>query len=202
LATVFQRHAVKQLLRFFVNRFALTTAICFAALGYAGPSAAQSDDAEFYTSLYTLCERNIDSTEALGKKIINKGLPELPANQAAHFLGALPGHAFPVPHNGKLGNFVLSLPAEKKTCIVFARRLDVQTTQTLFAQIASSPPAGLTAERQPDLDRDTEPNGRTHTVSFIWMDNNSGRRLLWLQTTALSPDAALQALTSVSVVSP
>lgn len=185
-----------------MKRIALPMTIFFAALGYAWPSAAQSDDAEFYTSLYTLCERNVDSPVALGNKIINKGLPELPADQAAHFLGGLPGHAFPVPHNGKLGNFVLSLPTEKRACTVFARHLDVQTTQILFAQIASNPPAGLTAERQSDLDRETKTNGWTHTVSFIWTDNTSGRKLLWLQTTAPAPDAALQALTTVSVVSP
>ncbi|WP_441301377.1 NMCC_0638 family (lipo)protein [Caballeronia sp. EK] len=51
---------------------------------------------------------------------------------------------------------------------MFARRLNVQATQELFAQIASNPPAGLTAERQPDVDREAEPNRRTHTVSFMW----------------------------------
>jgi hypothetical protein len=186
-----------------VNRVALKIAVCCVLLVRASFAFAQTDDAEFFTSLYaSLCEKNVHNTEALRSKLMEKNLPEFPATQATLFLNGYQGHAYPIPHNGQMGNFVLSLPTGKHICIVFARRLDVQTTQTLFAQIAANPPVGVVAEKQPDVDRETGPNGKTHTVSYIWTAQGSGEKLLFMQTTASSPTAMLQALTSVSVVAP
>jgi len=186
-----------------VNRVALKIAVCCVLLVRASFAFAQTDDAEFFTSLYaSLCEKNVHNTEALRSKLMEKNLPEFPATQATLFLNGYQGHAYPIPHNGQMGNFVLSLPTGKHICIVFARRLDVQTTQTLFAQIAANPPVGVVAEKQPDVDRETGPNGKTHTVSYIWTAQGSGEKLLFMQTTASSPTAMLQALTSVSVMAP
>ncbi|QYD72955.1 hypothetical protein KZJ38_25075 [Paraburkholderia edwinii] len=186
-----------------MNRIALKVAICCVVFVRASLAFAQADDAEFFTSLYTsLCEKSVHNTEALHSKLIEKKLPEFPTSQAALFLDGFEGHAYPIPHNGQMGNFVLSLPTGKNICLVFARRLDVQTTQTLFAQMAGNPPVGTVAERQPDVDQETGPNGKTHTVSFIWTPKGGGEKILLMQTTASSPTAMLQAMTSVSVVAP
>jgi hypothetical protein len=186
-----------------VNRIASNIAVCSLLLMRAPFAFAQTDDAEFFTNLYTsLCEKNVHNTDGFRSKLTEKNLPEFPANQAALFLNGYQGHAYPVPHNGQMGNFVLSLPTGKHICIVFARHIDVQTTQTLFAKIADNPPVGVMAEKQPDVDRETGPNGKTHTVSYIWTVQDSGEKLLFMQTTAPSLTAMVQALTSVSVVAP
>jgi hypothetical protein len=165
-------------------------------------ASAQSDDsAEFFSHVYwSLCKSNATNPDLLRTKLKAKGLPELPQEKAKLFTNDADGDAWPIPYHGAIGNFVLALPAGKKMCAVYARRTDAHTLQLLFSQFAETAPAPSIADRQHDVDADTEPNGKTHTISYIWTPPGEPEKLLFVLTTSESPSAQIQALATVSVI--
>ncbi|RKP51836.1 NMCC_0638 family (lipo)protein [Pararobbsia silviterrae] len=177
--------------------FVLAALLCTPLL-----AAAQSDDnAEFFSHLYwSLCKPNAANPDALRAKLIAERLPKFPQEQATLFTHDTDGDAWPVPHNGAMGNFVLALPAGKKMCAVYARRADANTLQIIFSQFAETAPSPRVSDRQRDVDRDTESNGKTHTISYIWSTPGDPEKWLFMLTTSESPSAELQALATVSVI--
>ena len=165
-------------------------------------ASAQSDDsAEFFSSFYwSVCKTNARNTDLLRAKLKATQLPELPAENAKHFLAGADGDAWPVAHNGVIGNIVLALPTGKNLCAVYARRADVQTIETLFDQFGENPPAPIISDKQHDVYAATVPNGKTHTMSYIWTTPGDHRKLLFMLTTAESATAELQAMGTVSVI--
>jgi len=165
-------------------------------------ASAQSDDnAEFFSRAYwSLCKSSAMNPDLLRRKLKADGPPKLPQEKAKLFTHDAAGDAWPIPHHGAIGNFVLALPARKKICAVYARRADASTVQRLFSQFAQTAPAPSIAERQHDVDRDTEPNGKTHTISYIWSTPGEPEKLLFMLTTSESPSAEMQALATVSVI--
>jgi len=163
---------------------------------------AQNDDsAEFFTHVYwSLCKSSATNPDLLRANLKTKGLPELPPEKAKLFNDGLDGDAWPVPHNGTTGNFVLALPAGKKMCAVYARRADAHTLELLFSQFGENPAAPIVADRQHDVFADTVPNGKTHTISYIWSTPGDPEKLLFMLTTSESPSAQIQALGTVSVM--
>jgi hypothetical protein len=181
----------------FLKVCAVSALLVFSSFAYA-----QNDDsAGFFTRLYSsLCKLGVQDTEALRSDLTAKHLPELPAEKAKLFLPGFDGHAWPIPHNGKLGDFVLALPSGKHICAVYARRVDVQSAELLFTQFVSKPPAPLVVEKRGDSYMETGPNGRAHTVSYIWSVPGENRKLLFVLSTAPSPDALIQAVSTISVI--
>jgi hypothetical protein len=165
-------------------------------------ASAQSDDsAEFFSHVYwSLCKSNAGSPDLLRANLKAKGLPELPPEKARLFTQDAEGDAWPIPHNGAIGNFVLALPAGKKTCAVYARRADAHTLEVLFSQFGETAPAPSVADRRQDVYADTGPNGKTHTISYIWSTPGNPEKLLFTLTTSESPSAQVQALGTVSVI--
>jgi len=165
-------------------------------------ASAQSDDnAEFFSHVYwSLCKSNAGNPDLLRANLKAKGLPELPPEKARLFNHDASGDAWPIPHNGAIGNFVLALPAGKKMCAVYARRTDAHTLEVLFSQFGETAPAPRVANRQKDVYADTGPNGKTHTISYIWSTAGNPEKLLFTLTTSESPSAQIQALGTVSVI--
>jgi hypothetical protein len=165
-------------------------------------ASAQSDDsAEFFSHIYwSLCKSNARDPDLLREKLKAKGLPELPRENATLFTRGADGDAWPIPYHGAIGNFVLALPAGKKMCAVYARHADAHTAQLLFSQFAETAPAPSVAERQHDVDADTGPNGKTHTISYVWSTPGEPEKLLFMLTTSESPSAQVQALATVSAI--
>jgi len=85
-------------------------------------------------------------------------------------------------------------------CAVYARRADTQTIERLFSQFGENPPAPTVADKQRDVYAETGPNGKTHTVSYIWTTPGTPNKLLFMLTTAESTTAELQAQGTVSVL--
>ncbi|EDZ98059.1 hypothetical protein BH160DRAFT_6648 [Burkholderia sp. H160] len=165
-------------------------------------ASAQSDDsAEFFSHVYwSLCKSNAGNPDALRANLKAKGLPELPPEKAKLFTEDAGGDAWPIPHNGAIGDFVLALPTGKKMCAVYARRADVHTLEVLFSQFGETAPAPSVSDRQQDVSADTGPNGKTHTISYIWSTPGRPEKLLFTLTTSESPSAQVQALGTVSVI--
>jgi hypothetical protein len=165
-------------------------------------ASAQSDDsAEFFSHVYwSLCKANAGNPDLLRENLKAKGLPELPPEKARLFTKDADGDAWPIPHNGAIGNFVLALPSGKKMCAVYARRADAHTLEILFSQFGETAPAPSVSDRQKDVYADTGPNGKTHTISYIWSTPGNPEKLLFMLTTSESPSAQLQALGTVSVI--
>lgn len=165
-------------------------------------ASAQSDDsAEFFTHVYwSLCKSNAGNPDLLRANLKAKGLPELPPEKAKLFTADAEGDAWPIPHNGAIGNFVLALPAGKKMCAVYARRADAHTLEVLFSQFGETAPAPSVADGQQDVYTDSSPNGKTHTMSYLWSTPGNAEKLLFMLTTSESPSAQVQALGTVSII--
>lgn len=163
---------------------------------------AQSDDsAEFFSHVFwSLCKSNAGNPDLLRANLKAKRLPELPPEKARLFTEDAGGDAWPIPHNGVIGNFVLALPIGKKTCAVYARRANAYTLEILFKQFGAAAPAPSVADKQQDVYADTGPNGKTHTISYIWSTPGNPEKLLFMLTTSESPSAQVQALGTVSVI--
>jgi hypothetical protein len=181
---------------------AVLTAVLAAFLCAPLLASAQSDDsAEFFNHIYwSLCKSNAGNPDLLRTNLKAKGLPELPPEKARLFTHDSSGDAWPIPHNGAIGNFVLALPTGKKMCAIYARRADAHTLEVLFSQLGETAPAPSVADRQQDVYTDTEANGKTHTISYIWSTPGNPEKLLFMLTTSESPSAQLQALGTVSVI--
>jgi hypothetical protein len=177
-------------------------AVFVAYLCLPSLASAQNDDsAEFFSHIYwSLCKSNAGNPDFLRAKLKTKGLPELPPEKAKLFTGGADGYAWPVPHSSATGNFVLALPAGKRLCAVYARRADAHLLELLFSQFGENPPAPTVADRQHDVYADSGPNGKTHTMSYIWSTPGDPAKLLFMLTTSESPSAEVQALGTVSVI--
>jgi hypothetical protein len=172
-------------------------------LTFSFNSYAEETDggAEFFANLYLgSCMKNIHNFEVLPTQLITNNLPKFPSEQAAHFLNGLKGDAWPVPHQGQLGNFVLSLPAGIPFCEVYVRRANQADVERQFIKLVGNAPAPLVAELKIDQQAETVPNGKTHTLSYTWSVPHASRKMMFTLPTANSENAQLQVSASAFMV--
>lgn len=161
------------------------------------PVLAQGDDgATFFVKLYAeKCMKHYAKPEALKAEFEASKTPELPAGAAGFFLGGAPGKAWPQQGPGA-GRFVVSL-RDDGVCSVFAQYADDVSVERQFKALVSTSPPPLTAT--PDKDERTmAPTGPIHTVSYTWARAGDDSQLLFTLTTAVSPDAPVQAMASLA----
>lgn len=163
--------------------------------------AAQADErADFLHKVYlSFCMKHFDDYGALRRELIAQQLPRLPPQQARHFLPEQGGDAWPVPYQGQFGQYVLALAAGDRLCAVMARRSDAAATRQWFAELAAQAPAPLQATRLEPQQVRTPLNGEALTQSWQWATEHAPRRLLLMLTTAEDPEAAIQAMVSLSL---
>jgi len=77
---------------------------------------------------------------------------------------------------------------------------DPISLERLFTEAASSAPAGLKVEKVIDKQRETDPNGTTHTIAYAWSVPEASQKVMLTLTTAPAGDAAIQAMGSVALV--
>ncbi|MDO8931864.1 MAG: hypothetical protein Q7U97_05680, partial [Rhodocyclaceae bacterium] len=128
-------------------------------------------------------------------------VPKFPPAQAAHFLEGNEGDAWSVPSKEYAGNFVLTLWAKKNFCALFGRRASPQDTEKLFVQLVEKAPQPFVSERKEDTWAEAAPNGKRHTISYVWSMPDAKRKFLFTLTTADSDNADLQALASAAIMS-
>lgn len=173
--------------------------IGLALLLTAAPAFAQDGDAAaFFIKLYAeKCMKHYAKPEALKAEFEAAKTPELPADTAKFFLGGEPGKAWPQRGPGQ-GRFVVSL-RDDGVCAVFAQYADDVSVEQKFKDMVSTSPAPLTATREKD-DRSIEATGPIHTLSYAWARAGDPTKLQFTLTTAVSPDAPVQAMATLARV--
>ena len=163
-------------------------------------SAYTDDSAEFFIFVYlTFCKPNAENLDALAQRLKAAAALKLPQENAKLFTKDTDGDAWAIPYHGAIGNFVLAMPKGKKICAVYARRVNTETLDLLFSQVAETAPAPSVASGKHDEPRSV-PDGEAHTVSYIWSTPGEPKRLLFMLTTSTSPSAQPQAMATVSVI--
>lgn len=181
--------------------YAFISISALAALVLSCNSYAQevNGNSQFFTKMYAgFCMKNINNFEALRTQLVTSKLPKFPPDQAKNFLQGKGGDAWPVPHQGQMGNFVLALPVG--FCTIYVRRANQADIKRQFIKLVATAPAPLVSEMKVDNWAQTGPNGKTHTISYTWSLPKATRKMQFTLTTASSEKANLQVFASTAVV--
>jgi hypothetical protein len=168
------------------------------------PAAAvpADENAEGFLNLYVeLCVRHFGELEEFRSRLLKDKVPKLPAEDAKLFLSGMEGDAWPVPYKGKMGNYVLALPAGKNLCLLHAHRANAAVVEKGFVNIVADAPEPMVAKRGPSRDELSVDKIKMRTVSSIWAPPGARRKMEFMLTTTASPKAELQALGSVAMIS-
>lgn len=158
-------------------------------------------NAEGFLTLYIgLCMNHLTDLQGLRTNLTRGEAPKLPPESAARFLNGLPGDAWPVPYKGKLGNYVVALPAGNNMCTLHARHADPATVERAFVKVVEKAPSPLVAKRGKSQERAGGAAGKLRTLSATWTQPGEARRMQFMVTTAASDKAGRQAVGSVAIV--
>jgi hypothetical protein len=167
------------------------------------PAASNADpDGEGFLNLYVeLCVKRIGEIDAFHEKLLREKVPRLQPEAAKPFLSGMAGDAWPVPYQGKMGNFVLVLPAQKNLCMLYARRTDTAAVEQGFTAMVAKAPDPMVATRGPETHAGAGSAGASRTMSTSWAPPGSERKMQFMLTTTASNDTQVQAFGSVAIVS-
>jgi hypothetical protein len=167
----------------------------------AKQSAPADENAEGFLNLYVeLCVRHFGDLEDFRARLLRDKVTRLSDEDAKLFLSGMTGDAWPVPYKGKMGNYVLALPAGKNLCLLHARRVNAAAVERGFVDIVADAPAPMVAQRGRNREELTESHIKTRTVSTVWAPPGAARRMEFMLTTTASNKAELQALGSVAMI--
>jgi hypothetical protein len=165
-------------------------------------TAASDEGADGFLNLYVeLCVRHFGELEDFRAHLLRDKVPKLPAEDAKLFLSGMEGDAWPVPYKGKMGNYVLALPAGKNLCLLHARRANAAAVEKGFLDIVAEAPKPMVARRGPSRDALSADKIKTRTVSTTWAPPGARRKMEFMLTTSASGKAGLQAFGSVAMIS-
>jgi hypothetical protein len=163
--------------------------------------AGADPSAEGFLNLYVeLCVRHFGDLEDFRARLLRDKVPKLPAEDARLFLSGMAGDAWPVPYKGKMGNYVLALPAGKNLCLLHAHRANAAAVEKGFLDIVADAPKPMLAKRGPSRDALSAEKIKTRTVSSTWAPPGARRKMEFMLTTTASARAELQAMGSVAMV--
>ena len=164
----------------------------------ANTRAQDAEASAFFMKLYTTtCMKHYAKPEALSAEFTAAKTPTLPDDTARAFLGGMPGKAWPQRGPGE-GKFVVSL-RDDGVCAVFAQYADTINVEQQFTALVATSPAPLTSSREQD-DHGMAPTGPIHTLSYAWARPGDSTKLVFTLTTAVSPDAPVQAMATLARV--
>ncbi len=163
--------------------------------------AAADESVEGFLNLYVeICVRHFGDLADFRARLLRDKVPKLQPEHAKLFLSGMAGDAWPVPYKGKLGNFVLALPAGKNLCLLHAHRANAAAVEKGFLDITSDAPKPMVAKRGPVREELSIDKIRMRTVSSTWAPPGARRKMEFMLTTSASPKAELQALGSVAMI--
>jgi hypothetical protein len=168
----------------------------------AAQKPAQKDErADGFLNLYVeICVRHFGDLEDFRARLLRDKVPRLPAKDAKLFLSGMEGDAWPVPYKGKMGNYVLALPAGKNLCLLHAHRADVAAVEKGFLDIVAEAPRPMVAQPRPAREELSLDKIKMRTVSTTWAPPGARRKMEFMLTTTRSDKAELQALGSVAMI--
>jgi hypothetical protein len=168
----------------------------------AAQKATQKDErADGFLNLYVeICVRHFGDLEDFRARLLRDKVPKLPAKDAKLFLSGMEGDAWPVPYKGKMGNYVLALPAGKNLCLLHAHRANVDAVEKGFLDIVAEAPKPMVAKRGPAREELSLDKIKMRTVSSTWAPPGARRKMEFMLTTSKSDKAELQALGSVAMI--
>jgi hypothetical protein len=159
------------------------------------------ESVEGFLNLYVeICVRHFGDLADFRARLLRDKVPKLQPEHAKLFLSGMEGDAWPVPYKGKMGNFVLALPAGKNLCLLHAHRTKAAAVEKGFLDITSDAPKPMVAKRGPVREELSLDKIRMRTVSTTWAPPGARRRMEFMLTTSASPKAELQALGSVAMI--
>lgn len=163
--------------------------------------AAADESTEGFLNLYVeICVRHFGDLENFRARLLREKVPKLAPAHARPFLSGMAGDAWPVPYKGKMGNFVLALPAGKNLCLLHAHRANTVAVEKGFLDIVADAPKPMVAKRGPVREELSLDKLKMRTVSTTWAPPGARRKMEFMLTTSASPRAELQALGSVAIV--
>lgn len=166
-----------------------------------GPAVPADESADGFLNLYVeLCVRHFSDLDDFRARLLRDKVPRLPAEDAKLFLSGMEGDAWPVPYKGKMGNYVLALPAGKNLCLLHAHRANAAAVEKGFLDIVADAPEPMVAQRGPSREALSPDKIRTRTVSSTWAPPGARRKMEFMLTTTASSKAELQAMGSVAMV--
>jgi hypothetical protein len=164
-------------------------------------SAGADESTEGFLNLYVeICVRHFGDLEDFRARLLREKVPKLASEHAKLFLSGMAGDAWPVPYKGKMGNYVLALPAGKNLCLLHAHRANAAAVEKGFLGIVADAPRPMVAKRGPVREELSLDKLKMRTVSSTWSPPGARRRMEFMLTTSASPKAELQALGSVAIV--
>jgi hypothetical protein len=159
------------------------------------------ENAEGFLNLYVeLCVRHFGDLEEFRARLLKDKVPKLPDEDAKLFLSGMAGDAWPVPYKGKMGNYVLALPAGKNLCLLHAHRANAAVVEKGFVDIVADAPSPMVAQRGASRDELSADKIKMRTVSSTWAPPGARRKMEFMLTTTVSNKAELQALGSVAMI--
>jgi hypothetical protein len=168
----------------------------------AKQSAPLDENTEGFLNLYVeLCVRHFGDLEEFRARLLQDKVRKLSDEDAKLFLSGMAGDAWPVPYKGKMGNYVLALPAGKNLCLLHAHRANAAAVEKGFVDIVADAPSPMVARRGPSRDELSADRIRMRTVSSTWAPPGARRKMEFMLTTSASSKAELQALGSVAMIS-
>lgn len=163
--------------------------------------AGADESVEGFLNLYVeICVRHFGDLADFRARLLRDKVPKLQPEHAKLFLSGMEGDAWPVPYKGKMGNFVLALPAGKNLCLLHAHRTNAAAVEKGFLDITSDAPKPMVAKRGPVREELSLDKIKMRTVSTTWAPPDARRKMEFMLTTSASPKAELQALGSVAMI--
>lgn len=158
--------------------------------------ATPSDGHTFFIQLFaSTCMKHYTNLDSIKAEMDAAHATLIPAEKSGFFLGGKPGKAWIRSDSDGVG-YVVSL-RDDGICAVFAQKADTVMVEQQFNAIAATSPAPLVAEKLTDENK-MEATGPIHTISYGWSAGKSDKtQLTFTLTTAVSPDAAVQAMASL-----
>jgi hypothetical protein len=164
-------------------------------------SAGVDESTEGFLNLYVeICVRHFGDLEDFRARLLREKVPKLAPEHAKLFLSGMAGDSWPVPYKGKMGNFVLALPAGKNLCLLHAHRANAAAVEKGFLGIVADAPKPMVAKLGPVREELSLDKLKMRTVSSTWSPPGARRKMEFMLTTTASPKAELQALGSVAII--
>lgn len=160
--------------------------------------APATDGYTFFIKLFAdACMKHYTNLDGIKAEMDAEHAAALPADKSGFFLGGKPGKAWVRTDTDGRG-YVVSL-RDDGICAVFAQKADTVMVEQQFNAIASTSPAPMVAQKLMDQN-EMVATGPIHTISYGWSAGKGDKtQLTFTLTTAVSPDAFVQAMASLAL---
>lgn len=160
--------------------------------GISQAATEGESQANSFSNIYAaFCLKYLNNFEELRAKL-KLIHPQLPHDKAMYFLEKKLGDAWSV--SDKNGAFVVVLPSEEQSCLVYGEKTDAELVKRKFIDFFTMLLAPLNAVQIKSEQVKTAGNTVKKTISYEWSAPNKKQTILFSLTTASSETAQIQIL--------